>query len=97
MEKGEEEEEKTHSIFFFLFFLLQQPNSTKTGAPRGEMSGKATFVAPGAGIAAEVVFGKSTKPEHRGSPLLQRSDTITGSVYRLVGGDFAAEAATAEP
>lgn len=52
------------------------------------MSGKATFVAPKAGIAAEVVFGKSTSPEHRSAPLLQRSDTVTGSVYRLVGGDF---------
>jgi len=54
------------------------------------MSGKATFVAPRAGIACEIVFGKSPWPEHRGVPLLQRSDTVTGSVYRLVGGALAA-------
>jgi hypothetical protein len=82
-------------LFLFCFFKPSPTLSSlpikNTGAPRGEMSGKATFVAPKAGIAAEIVFGKSTRPEHRGVPLLQRSDTVTGSVYRLVGGDFEAE------
>lgn len=54
-----------------------------TGMPRGEMCGAATFTAPGAGLGAEVVFGRSRDARDAGDALLQRPDAVTGAVFRL--------------
>ena len=54
-----------------------------TGVPRGEATGSASFVAAGAGLHAEVAFGRSRAPADAADPLLQRGDAFTGGVYRL--------------
>jgi hypothetical protein len=48
--------------------------------PRGEMSGRATFVDEGHRLCCEVYFGKV---EDAAAPLLRRPDSFAGAIYRL--------------
>lgn len=67
------------------------------GVPRGEAVGSATFVAAGAGLHAEVVFGRSRAPVDAADPLLQRGDAFIGGVYRCASPSTAPPEAGAAP